>query len=118
MISRKMTLHGKDDERLNLQLASTVQHLAPQAFLSFQLKQMLSRIRKLEPLSFTVKTMQQCTTQQQRLSQLLSAFVDFLHNSILKPYTQMFLTSQGEDSRRPIEAELVLSTWIRCDLVE
>jgi hypothetical protein len=37
--------------------------------------------------------MQQCQSQQQRLQQVLSAFVDFLVTQIIKPFPNLFSES-------------------------
>jgi hypothetical protein len=59
--------------------------------------------------------MQQCTAQQQRLQQVLSLFVDYVHGQVVKPYTALFLKSS---EARCLEAELVLSNWMRSDAIE
>jgi UDP-galactopyranose mutase len=53
--------------------------------------------------------MQQCTNQSQRLQQVLNFFVDYLHNEVVKPYTDKFLKLDPKS----IEADLILSTWLR-----
>ena len=45
---------------------------------------------------------------------MLNFFVDYIHNEVVKPYTDKFLKLDP----RSIEAELILSTWLReqaCD---
>ena len=53
--------------------------------------------------------MQQCNNQSQRLQQVLSFFVDYVHNQVVRPYTDRFLKSDP----RTIEAEIFLSKWLR-----
>ncbi len=47
---------------------------------------------------------------------MLSFFVDYLHQHVLKPYTQLFLS--GEQETSPTLPSVVLSTWVRGPLVE
>jgi len=93
MINKKITLHGSESQISLLERTVGVADSAATAFLSCQLKTLQGKLRRLEPLGFQVKTMQQCQSQQQRLQQVLSAFVDFLVTQIIKPFPNLFSES-------------------------
>ncbi len=46
---------------------------------------------------------------------MLNFFVDYMHQQVLKPYTQLFLKTTDA---RCIEAECALATWLRGSAVE
>lgn len=60
MLVKKISVQGKEQELPYLNMATLQRTIGPSTFLQHQLKVFTSKIRKLEPLGYSVKTMQQC----------------------------------------------------------